>query len=84
MWLCSVMRVAAAACQQPLLLRQACRLLSGAFRAVGAVQAALLYHHMYLGEKWLLRVTDTGSSKPADCVPIMLHDQHIFQSSGTF
>lgn len=80
-WLCNVMRAAAAACQQPLLLRQACRLLAGAFRAIGAVQAALLYHHMHLGEQWLLRVTDTGSSRPADRVPIMLHDQHAVQSA---
>lgn len=49
-WVCSVMQAAAASCQQPLLLRQACRLLCDAFMAAGAVQAALMYHHISLGK----------------------------------
>jgi hypothetical protein len=80
-WLCSVMQAAAVSCQQPVLLRQACRLLAGAFRAVGAVQGALLYHHMSLGKARLLHVTDTGEEASRVCART-LHDQHRPQCSS--
>jgi hypothetical protein len=54
------------ACQQPLLLAKGCELLRDAFSAAGAVQAALMYHHISLGEA----ATDSLLRAVRRCKPV--------------
>jgi hypothetical protein len=49
-WLCSALKAVAVVCQQPLVLAKGGELLRDAFTAAGAVQAALMCHHISLGE----------------------------------
>jgi hypothetical protein len=50
-WLCAVLRLLPRLSQHPLVLREACRMVSKACQVQGAVHAAAMFLHMSLGER---------------------------------